>query len=67
MKTKLFVLFLVLFCFTSRAQVGYISTIAGTGTEGHSGDGGPATSATLGITFGIVIDAAGNVIFADNG
>ncbi|MEI8204074.1 MAG: T9SS type A sorting domain-containing protein [Bacteroidota bacterium] len=67
MKTKLLI---VVFCFLSfivNAQVGYISTIAGTGVEGHTGDGGPATAAKLGITFGIVFDAAGNIIFADNG
>ena len=32
----------------AQAQVGFISTIAGTGTSGPNGDGGPATSASLG-------------------
>ncbi len=40
---------------------GIISTFAGTGTRGFSGDGGPATSAMLGAPRGIVLDAAGNV------
>ncbi len=67
MKTRL--LFLAILCagLIGKAQPGYITTIAGTGVEGHSGDGGLATSATLGITFGIAFDAAGNIIFADNG
>jgi sugar lactone lactonase YvrE len=44
---------------------GIISTVAGTGTAGYSGDGGPATAATVGSVFGIVADAAGNIYFAD--
>ncbi|MEI6766500.1 MAG: T9SS type A sorting domain-containing protein [Bacteroidota bacterium] len=67
MKSKMLFLVIMLTSVFSNAQVGYISTIAGTGIAGHSGDGGPATSAKLGITFGIVIDPAGNIIFADNG
>lgn len=67
MKTKTLFLALILISLTVKAQPGYISTIAGTGVAGHTGDGGLATSARLGITFGIVFDAAGNIIFADNG
>jgi hypothetical protein len=67
MKTKALFLLFTLLSLMVNAQVGYISTIAGTGVAGHTGDGGPAISAKLGITFGIVIDAAGNIIFADNG
>ncbi|MGH8992732.1 MAG: DUF7594 domain-containing protein [Acidimicrobiia bacterium] len=44
---------------------GRITTIAGTGTAGYSGDGGPATSARLNQPHGIVVDAAGNVYIAD--
>ena len=36
-----------------------VSTIAGTGTSGYSGDGGPATSATVNMPVGITIDASG--------
>jgi sugar lactone lactonase YvrE len=49
----------------SVALDGTISTIAGTGVAGFSGDGGPATSARLGSTYGITIDAAGNLFIAD--
>ncbi len=44
---------------------GVISTIAGNGTEGSSGDGGPATSAQLFGVAGIAIDSAGNLYIAD--
>ncbi len=42
-----------------------ISTIAGTGAAGYSGDGGQATSATIYIAAGIVLDSSGNVYFND--
>ena len=44
---------------------GDIYTIAGTGTQGFSGDGGPATSAELGGPFGVAVDTAGNLLIAD--
>ena len=44
---------------------GVITTIAGNGIAGYSGDGGPAKSATLFGPRGIVVDAGGNVIFSD--
>ena len=45
---------------------GIITTIAGTGTEGFSGDGGPATSAMLRRAVDLAVDAFGNVYFADS-
>src|SRR5215469_5328708 len=42
-----------------------ISTIAGTGQTGYSGDGGLATKAKLDDPRGIVTDPAGNVYFCD--
>ena len=45
---------------------GIITTIAGNGTIGDSGDGGAATSATLGSATGIVVDKSGNIYFTDS-
>ena len=44
---------------------GVITTVAGIGTTGYSGDGGPATSANLGSTRGVALDASGNIYIAD--
>ncbi len=46
---------------------GIITTIAGNGGRGYSGDGGPATNATLNSPTGLSLDMAGNIYFADNG
>lgn len=46
-------------------STGLISTIAGTGTSGFSGDGGLATSAQISSASGVDVDAAGNVYIAD--
>ena len=45
---------------------GIITTVAGTGTPGYSGDGGAATSAKLNLPFGVRADAAGNIFIADS-
>jgi sugar lactone lactonase YvrE len=44
---------------------GTITTVAGTGKYGYSGDGGQATSATMGRCYGIAVDTAGNIYTAD--
>jgi len=46
---------------------GVITTIAGNGFSGFSGDGGPATSAQLSGSSGVAVDGSGNIYFADNG
>ena len=45
---------------------GSISTIAGIGQPGNSGDGGPAVEAAIGQVEGIAIDETGNVYFAQD-
>ena len=49
------------------AGSGQITTIAGNGTVGYSGDGGPATAAQLGLPQGVAADGSGNVYIADSG
>ena len=48
-------------------STGIISTIAGNGTGGFSGDNGPATAATLNSMFGVALDTSGNVYIGDTG
>ncbi len=49
------------------AADGTISTIAGTGTKGYTGDGGPATAAALNLPHELRFDRAGNIFIADTG
>jgi DNA-binding beta-propeller fold protein YncE len=44
---------------------GVISTVAGTGVMGHTGDGGRASKATLDSPFGVVVDRDGNVLVTE--
>jgi sugar lactone lactonase YvrE len=44
---------------------GIITTVAGSGTAGYTGDGASATAATLDYPDGVVVDAAGNLFIAD--
>jgi trimeric autotransporter adhesin len=46
---------------------GIITTVAGNGVSGFSGDGGPATNAAISLTTGISFDSAGNLLIADLG
>lgn len=50
-----------------RVVGGTITTVAGTGTPGNEGDGGPATSATLFGPNAVLPDRSGNLYIADSG
>lgn len=49
---------------TSAPTVGYIYTIAGTGTNGYSGDGALAAAAKIGEPYGVALDSAGDLFLA---
>jgi len=49
------------------ATTGIINTIAGDGTAGYSGDGGPASHALLNSPYGIYIDKQNDIYFAEYG
>ncbi|OPX86439.1 MAG: Chitinase D precursor [Pelotomaculum sp. PtaB.Bin104] len=46
---------------------GIITTVAGSGTSGYTGDDGPATSARIKSPRALALDAAGNLYFGDSG
>ena len=46
-------------------QAGIITTVAGNGSQGSSGDGGPAIDATFYQPFDIAVDAAGRLFISD--
>ncbi len=49
------------------SPAGIIHTVAGNGAPGYSGDGGPATSASISDVVGLAIDPLGNLIIPDGG
>ncbi len=48
-------------------NLGIITTIAGNGVGGFSGDGGPATAAEFGDDVGVLVDSIGNIYISDDG
>ncbi len=54
-------------CVRRISAAGAVTTLAGLGVAGFSGDGGPAASAALNLPFGLALDAAGNLYIADLG
>ena len=48
-------------------RAGVITTVAGTGTPGFSGDGGPATQAKIDTPNGLILNGAGDLFFSDGG
>ncbi len=49
------------------STTGIITTFAGNGVQGFSGDGGPASSAQLDTPYGLIVDTLGNVYIGDIG
>jgi hypothetical protein len=48
-------------------RTGIITTVAGNGVRGYSGDGGPATDAELNLPTGLAVDLHGNLYISDTG
>jgi streptogramin lyase len=46
-------------------KTGVITTVAGTGAKGYTGDGGPATKATFNEPYAVVLSPAGDLYVAD--
>ncbi len=49
----------------SGETAGYLYAVAGNGTPGYSGDGGPATAAQLAVPYDLRVDALGNIFVLD--
>lgn len=64
MKKILLTVAVLIFAFTTNAQI--ITTFAGNGTHGHSGDGGMATAAAIGSPGAMAFDGSGNLFVAES-
>jgi len=68
LKLHIYIVIALLACsYTLQAQTYTISTVVGSGMNGHGGDGGPSADAELTSPCGIAIDSAGNIYIADDG
>jgi hypothetical protein len=56
---------LVISCCAFGQQTYIINTFAGSGTQGYSGDNGPATSAQLDQPYSVAVDSSANLYIAD--
>ena len=67
MKRLAFCTFIACLAVSSRAngQGGIITTVAGNGNKGFSGDGGPATGASLDDPEHVAVDGSGNLFISD--
>ena len=65
MKKHLLSLLAITMMIATTIQAQTITTIAGNGTSGYSGDGGKATSAEISSAIDLAVDSLGNVYFAD--
>ncbi|MDM8556471.1 hypothetical protein QUF75_17235 [Desulfococcaceae bacterium HSG7] len=66
--TAYIVCVLAVFCLAAvpnTSYAGIITTVAGNGASGYSGDGGTATAAQLNMPYGVYADAFGNLFIAD--
>ena len=57
----------ILCCFAVQLQAQIITTVAGNGVPGHSGDGGAATAAEMKTPLGVDMDSSGNIYIGENG
>ncbi len=54
-------------CIRKVDTAGIITTVAGNGEQGYSGDGGAATAAKLFFPYGVTVDGSGNLYIVDTG
>ena len=66
MKKALFISVIVIASIAKQSQAQIITTVAGNGIYGYSGDGGQATAAQLDFPFGVACDVFGNLYIADS-